>query len=92
VPEGDDRAVAAALLAAQWRPLVVVARDPARRPAQAAALRILLAARPDAVLVDTGWPGGDALPPASARVTTFGASPACGEAAARLLLGRNPRG
>jgi beta-N-acetylhexosaminidase len=52
----------------------------------------LLTARPDAVLVDTGWPGGDALPPAAARITTFGASPACGEAAARLLLGRNPRG
>jgi beta-N-acetylhexosaminidase len=92
VPEGDDRALAAALLAARGRPLVVVARDAARRPAQAAALRTLLTARPDAVLVDTGWPGGHTLPHAAARITTFGASPACGEAAARLLLGRNPRG
>jgi beta-N-acetylhexosaminidase len=92
VPEGDDRAVASALLAARGRPLVVVARDAARRPAQAAALRTLLAARPDAVLVDTGWPGGEALPPAAACITTFGTSPACGEAAAGLLLGRNPRG
>jgi beta-N-acetylhexosaminidase len=92
VAEGDDRAVASALLAARGRPLVVVARDAARRPAQAAALGTLLAARPDAVLVDTGWPGGDALPAAATRITTFGASPACGEAAARLLLGRIPRG
>ena len=92
VAEGDDRAVAGALLAARGRPLVVVARDAGRRPAQAAALRTLLTARPDAVLVDTGWPGRDAAPPAAARLTTYGASPACGLAAARLLLGRNPRG
>jgi beta-N-acetylhexosaminidase len=92
VAEGDDRAVAGALLAARGRPLIVVARDAGRRPAQAAALRTLLTARPDAVLVDTGWPGGDALPEAAARLTTYGASPACGLAAARLLLGRNARG
>jgi beta-N-acetylhexosaminidase len=92
VAEGDDRAVAGALLAARSRPLVVVARDAGRRPAQAAALRTLLTARPDAVLVDTGWPGGDPAPPAAARLTTYGASPACGLAAARLLLGRNARG
>ena len=92
VAEGDDRAVAGALISARGRPLVVVARDAGRRPAQAAALRTLLTARPDAVLVDTGWPGGDAAPPAAARLTTYGASPACGLAAARRLLGRNPRG
>ena len=39
------------------RPLVVVTRDARRHPAQAAALRALLTARPDAVLVDMGWPG-----------------------------------
>jgi beta-N-acetylhexosaminidase len=88
VAEGDDRAVASALLAAQGRPLVVVTRDAPRRPAQAAALRTLLTARPDAVLVDMGWPAGEALPPAAARITTYGASPACGEAAATVLLGR----
>jgi beta-N-acetylhexosaminidase len=92
VAEGDDRAVASALLAAGGRPLVVVTRDAPRRPAQAAALRTLLAARPDAVLVDMGWPAGDALPPAAARITTYGASPACGEAAATVLLGRIPCG
>jgi beta-N-acetylhexosaminidase len=88
IGEGDDHAVASALLAARGRPLVMVARDAQRRPAQAAALRTLLAARPDGVLVDMGWPGGDALPPAAARITTYGASPACGEAVAAVLLGR----
>jgi beta-N-acetylhexosaminidase len=88
IAEGDDRAVASALLAARGRPLIVITRDARRRPAQAAALRALLTARPDAVLVDMGWPGGEALPPAAARITTYGASPACGEAAATVLLGR----
>jgi beta-N-acetylhexosaminidase len=92
VAEGDDRAVASALLAAAGRPLVVVSRDAPRRPAQAAALATLLAARPDAVLVDMGWPAGDALSTATARITTYGASPACGEAAATVLLGRIPCG
>jgi len=94
VAEGDDLAVASALLAAQGRPLIIAARDAHRRPAQAAALATLLTARPDAVLVDMGWPAGDALPPAAARVTTFGAAAACGEAVAALLLDPegNPRG
>jgi len=86
VAEGDDRAVASALLAARGRPLVVVCRDPGRRPDQAAALAALLAARPDATLVDMGWPTSG-LPPAAATITTFGASPACGDAVAALLLG-----
>jgi beta-N-acetylhexosaminidase len=86
VAEGDEQAVASALLAARGRPLVVVCRDPARRPDQAAALAALLAARPDATLVDMGWPTSG-LPPAAATITTFGASPACGDAVAALLLG-----
>jgi beta-N-acetylhexosaminidase len=93
VAEGDDRAVDTALSAARHRPLVVVVRDPHRRPAQAAALGALLAARPDAVVVDMGWPSD---PPANApgdrgtgaaRITTYGASRASGRAVARLLLG-----
>jgi beta-N-acetylhexosaminidase len=64
-----------------------VSRDAHRRPAQAAALRTLLTARPDAVHVEEGWPGGGD-PPAAARVLTYGASPACGDAVADLLLGR----
>jgi beta-N-acetylhexosaminidase len=94
VAEGDGRAVASALVAARGRPLIVAARDAHRRPAQAAALATLLTARPDAVLVDMGWPAGDALPPAATRITTFGAAAACGEAVAALLLDPegNPRG
>jgi hypothetical protein len=45
----------------------------------------LLAARPDAIVVDMGWPDVDPLP-AAARITTFGASRASGEAAAAILV------
>jgi beta-N-acetylhexosaminidase len=82
----DGEMVTAALARAAGRPLVVVVRDPHRRPAQAALLHALLAARPDAVVVDMGWPDADPLP-AAARVTTFGASRASGEAAAAMLAG-----
>jgi beta-N-acetylhexosaminidase len=85
LPESADRhAVASALGAAAGRPLVVVVRDPQRRPAQAALLHSLLGARPDAVVVDMGWPGTHPLP-AAARITTHGASRASGEAAAAVL-------
>ena len=94
VAEGDDRAVATAMLDARDRPLVVVVRDPQRRPLQADALADLLAARPDAVVVDMGWPGLlDAEPRATssgaARITTYGASRASGHAAAHLLWARD---
>jgi beta-N-acetylhexosaminidase len=92
IAEGDDHAVAGALLAARDRPLAVVVRDPQRRPLQADALADLLAARPDAVVVDMGWPGSlDTGPGAAssgaARITTYGASAASGRAVARLLWG-----
>jgi beta-N-acetylhexosaminidase len=98
VAEGDDTAVAHALVTAVDRPVVVVVRDPQRRPGQAAALQTLLGARPDAVVVDMGWPTdptdptGTADPadrpgPAAARITTYGASRASGEAVAGLLAG-----
>jgi beta-N-acetylhexosaminidase len=112
VAEGDEAAAAAALTRAHGRQLVVVARDAERRPLQATALRTLLSARPDAIVVDMGWPTSPSpasgaapeaptLAPArvplpegsheratpAARLTTFGAAPACGTAAARLLLG-----
>ncbi len=97
VAEGDGDAIAAALAAARHRPLVVVVRDPDRRPAQAAALATLLAARPDAVVVDMGWPSDPTAGPSgrpsagasrgAARITTYGASRASGLAVARLLAG-----
>jgi len=89
IAEGDDRAVDTALSAARHRPLVVVVRDPVRFPAQAAALGALLADRPDAVVVDMGWPSdppGD-VGTGAARITTYGASRASGRAVARLLAG-----
>jgi beta-N-acetylhexosaminidase len=88
VSEGNDHAVASALVAAADRSLVVVVRDAHRRPAQAAALATLAAARPDAVVVDMGWPGNPTDRPAVATwITTHGASRASGEAVARVLAG-----
>jgi beta-N-acetylhexosaminidase len=81
----DGAAVARTLASATNRPLVIVVRDPQRRPAQAALLHTLLATRPDAIVVDMGWPAVDSLP-AAARITTFGASRASGEAAAAILV------
>jgi beta-N-acetylhexosaminidase len=81
----DSDAIAATLATATDRPLVVVVRDPQRRIAQAALLYALLAARPDAIVMDMGWPDVDP-PPAAARITTFGASRASGEAAAAVLV------
>jgi len=78
-------------------PLVIVVRDPHVVPGAADTLDELLAARPDAVVVDLGWPVGTALR-SRTRITTFGASRASIEAAARLLVvepmtaGRSRRG
>ncbi|MGH9230775.1 MAG: glycoside hydrolase family 3 protein [Acidimicrobiales bacterium] len=83
----DGDAVARTLATASNRPLVIVVRDPQRRPAGAALLHSLLAARPDAIVVDMGWPGVERLPESAARITTFGASRAGGEAAAAILAG-----
>jgi beta-N-acetylhexosaminidase len=77
---------AAAERAAAGRPLVVVTRDAHRHPWQAALLEALMAARPDLVHVEMGWPS-PAAPCAATTVMTFGASRASGEAVARLLAG-----
>ena len=82
----DGDAVARTLATAANRPLVIVVRDPQRRPAQATLLHALLAARPDAIVVDMGWPDVERLPESPARIVTFGASRASGEAAAAILV------
>jgi beta-N-acetylhexosaminidase len=82
----DRAALAAALSTAAHRPLVVAVRDPQRRPAQAALLDAVLAARPDAIVVDMGWPAAQRPPGSAARIVTFGASRASGEAAAAILV------
>ena len=81
--------VDAALARAEGRPLVVVTRDRHRHHWQAAQLDQLLAARPDAVVVDMGWPS--AVPPGAATwITTFGASRASAAAVAELLTREEP--
>jgi beta-N-acetylhexosaminidase len=81
--DGPD-GVPAALAAAAGRPLVVVGRDLHRHAAHAAAAGALLAARPDAVVVEMGLPH---RPPAGARayVATHGAGRVNALAAADLL-------
>ncbi len=70
------------------RALVVVARDATRVGWVGRAVAGLLAARPDAVLVEMGLPGP--VPPARGWIATGGASAASARAAAELLLGTTP--
>lgn len=80
--------VGGVLARAAGRRLVVVLRD-GRRPAAAALASALVEARPDAVVVDMGWPSDLAAGPSGVRVSTYGASRASGESVARLLAGRD---
>lgn len=66
------------------RPLVVLARDLDRSPEVRRAVEDLVAARPDAFLVDAGWPA-TGLPSGIGVLVTHGSSRASMEAAARLL-------
>jgi beta-N-acetylhexosaminidase len=78
---------------ARGRRLVVVVRDRQRRPTTARMVGALLATRPDAVVVDMGWPSERvseiAAGGAGAHVSTYGASRVSGESVARLLAGRD---
>ncbi|MEV4343898.1 glycoside hydrolase family 3 protein [Actinoplanes sp. NPDC049596] len=82
--EESEIAPAAVLAAAGDRPLVVVVRDVHRHPWQAAALTELLAARPDAIVVEMGLPVTVA---GAVHIATYGATRACGQAAAELIAG-----
>jgi beta-N-acetylhexosaminidase len=71
---------------AAGRPLWLVVRDPHRHEWMDPAARAVAQVRPDAVVVDIGWPGwspGSGL----THVVTHGASRASGEAVVRLLTG-----
>jgi beta-N-acetylhexosaminidase len=72
------------LAGAAGRPLVLVVRDAHRHPWIATALADTLAVRPDAIVVDMGLPvavsGG-------VHVATYGATRACGQAAAEVIAG-----
>ncbi|MDG4830232.1 glycoside hydrolase family 3 protein [Solwaraspora sp. WMMD1047] len=85
--DGTDEALAAAaLLPAVGRPLVLVVRDLHRHRWMADAVGRLLAARPDAVVVELGLPERVV---GEVHLATHGATRAAGQAAARLLAGRS---
>ncbi|MBV1856201.1 glycoside hydrolase family 3 protein [Catellatospora tritici] len=75
-----------ALAAAAGRPLVVVGRDARQHPWARQVRAELLAARPDAVVVELGMPEPD--PVGAVYVVTHGGTRACGQAAAEVLTGR----
>jgi beta-N-acetylhexosaminidase len=83
---GPDDDAAPLLARAAGRPLVAVVRDAHRHHWVRHRLAQLAAARPDLVVVETGWPGPEPLPGA-ARVWTRGAAAVSLEAAADLLAG-----
>ncbi|MGW0607597.1 glycoside hydrolase family 3 protein [Streptomyces sp. NPDC002644] len=81
---GGDDAGEAALAAAGERRIVAVVRDEHRHPWMARALDVLLAARPDTVVVEMGLP--QAAPRGAVHIATHGAARVCGLAAAEALL------
>lgn len=75
--------VQSVLAAAEGSPLLVVVRDAHRYPVVQDVVRLLLTARPDAVIVEMGLPVWH--PPAEVYLATFGATSASSRAAAQLL-------
>jgi beta-N-acetylhexosaminidase len=75
------------LVSAAQRSLVLVVRNLHRHPEQLSGVESLLARRPDAVVVEMGFPA--CRPAGSASyIATHGAARVCGLAAAEVLLGR----
>ncbi|MGV9280713.1 glycoside hydrolase family 3 protein [Streptomyces sp. NPDC003730] len=74
-----------ALAAAGSRRIVAVVRDEHRHPWMAAALDVLLAARPDTIVVEMGVPR--AAPRGARHLATHGAARVCGRAAAEAIAG-----
>jgi beta-N-acetylhexosaminidase len=72
------------LAGAGGRPLVLVVRDAHRHPWIAQSLADVLSVRPDAVVVEMGLP---ATVTGGVHVATYGATRACGRAAAEVLAG-----
>jgi beta-N-acetylhexosaminidase len=83
--EATGAAIEGLLAGITGRPLVIVVRDAHRHPWQAEALRHLLSARPDAVVVEMGLPHRADL--GAVHIATHGAARVCGEAAAELIAG-----
>jgi beta-N-acetylhexosaminidase len=75
------------LAGAENRSLVLVVRNLHRHPEQLAGVELLLARRPDAVVVEMGFPA--CRPAGSASyIATHGAARVCSLAASEVLLGR----
>jgi beta-N-acetylhexosaminidase len=72
------------LAGAGGRPLVLVVRDAHRHPWISQSLADVLAVRPDAVVVEMGLP---ASVTGGVHIATYGATRACGRAAAEVLAG-----
>jgi beta-N-acetylhexosaminidase len=72
------------LAGAGGRPLVLVVRDAHRHPWVADALARTLAVRPDAIVVEMGVP---VVVTGGVHLATYGATRACGQAAAELIAG-----
>ncbi|WP_377274101.1 glycoside hydrolase family 3 protein [Peterkaempfera sp. SMS 1(5)a] len=87
-PELLPSLVGAVLAAAQDRRIVLVVRDVHRHAWMAAALEGLLAARPDAIVVEMGVP--QAPPVGALHIATHGAARVCGLAAVEVLTGQPP--
>jgi beta-N-acetylhexosaminidase len=82
-PANAARRAEAVLAAAAGRPLLVVVRDAHRYPIAQDMVKIMLAARPDTIVVEMGLPVWH--PPAQVYLATFGATSASSLAAAQLL-------
>ncbi len=88
-PGGLAAAAAGILADADGRTLIIVVRDAHRHPIAAAAAEVLLAARPDAVLLEMGLPAWRPSPAstssASTYVASYGAARSSARAAAEIL-------
>ncbi|MEH0636270.1 glycoside hydrolase family 3 protein [Streptomyces bottropensis] len=80
-----DSAGASALSVAGTRRVVAVVRDEHRHPWMTAALDLLLATRPDTIVVEMGIP--QAPPRGALHIATHGAARVCGRAAAEVIAG-----
>lgn len=75
--------VSAVLTAAAGRTLIIVVRDAHRHPVAVAAVEQLLAARPDAIVLEMGLPVW--RPAAGSYLASYGAAHSSGRAAAEIL-------
>ncbi|MFF4649753.1 glycoside hydrolase family 3 protein [Streptomyces sp. NPDC001380] len=87
-PDRRAALVGEVLAEAQDRRIVLVVRDVHRHAWMAAAVEDLLAARPDAAVVEMGVP--QAPPVGALHVATHGAARVCGLAAVEVLTGQPP--